>query len=106
MARTQLLDDLGVPYKYLEEKGYYSPVTKIQVSYLKPTFFDDRLKVKSIIKEPVRARFYISYEIFREEEKIAIGESEHVFVNKEKNIIKPPKIFYDAIMKLLINVNK
>jgi acyl-CoA thioester hydrolase len=98
-ARIQFCDSIGVPYKYLEDIGYYSPVTKVQVNYLQPAYFDDRLRICICMREPLRARFMIEYEVKRGEDLLATGNSEHVFVNREKRLTKPPREFVEAIAK-------
>lgn len=98
-ARILFCDSIGVPYKYLEDLGYYSPVIKIQVNYLLPAYFDDLIRVNLVMKEPVRARFAIEYEVSRGDDLLATGSSEHVFVNKEKRLVKPPREFVEAIEK-------
>ena len=42
-ARIQLLDDLGLPYNDLEERGYLLPVLECGAKFLQPAHFDDRL---------------------------------------------------------------
>ncbi len=101
VVRIQFFDDVGIPYKHLEELGYYSPVTEVQIKYHKPAFFDDRLIVKATMKDPVRVRFYVHYEVMRGEELLATGRTEHVFVNKQRNLVKPPKIFHDILNQKL-----
>ena len=44
-VRIQLLDDLGLPYNDLEERGYFLPVLECRAKFLQPAHFDDRLTV-------------------------------------------------------------
>ncbi len=92
-ARMRWFDVLGMPYKELEEKGYFLPVAEATVRYRKPVFFDDTLRIKLTVEEPIRARFCLSYQIIRGKEIVAEAKTVHVFINAQRKIILPPNDF-------------
>lgn len=98
VARVEMMDNLGLPYKQLENKeGSHMAVFEVHVKILKPAYFDDRLLVKAYIKERPKVRLTVEYEILREGVQIATAETKHAFMNSEKKAIKPPKVFMETI---------
>ncbi len=97
MARVELLDALGVPYRELEAAGYFLPVVEANVRYRKPARFDDRLIVRAQIKEPARLRIRLDYSIHRGEEVISTAFTQHAFIDREDTLIRPPERFLQAV---------
>jgi acyl-CoA thioester hydrolase len=93
IGRLELLHDLGISYKKMEEEGLILPVYSINTRFIKPAKFDDSLTLRTILKEIPTARITFEYEIYNSEnEKISTGETVLVFVNTHKNRpIKIPK---------------
>ena len=95
VARVESLRSLGVSYKDLEDMGILLPVTYFQIKYLKPAFYDENLSVRSHIVKLPSSRIFFKYETFNEKnEKINIGETSLVFLNKnsKKPVNCPDKI--------------
>ena len=99
VARVEMLRSLGFSYKMLEEKGIILPVLNYSIKYIRPAFYDDLLKIKTIIKDLPAARIRFDYETFNEkEELINIAETTLVFVNKKSGRPSaPPKDFMEVI---------
>jgi acyl-CoA thioester hydrolase len=93
IGRVEALRELGFPYKELEDNGIILPVLDYSIKYLKPAFYDDTLKVVTIIKETPTTRFSFEYEVYNQHnEKITIGTTTLVFIDQEtKKPTKPPK---------------
>lgn len=51
VARCQLLEEIGFPYEKMEEAGYFFPVIDLQVKYVKPIKFKQRVKVVCMPKQ-------------------------------------------------------
>ena len=91
VARVESLRSLGVSYKDLEDMGILLPVTYFQIKYLKPAFYDENLSVRSHIVKLPSSRIFFKYETFNEKnEKINIGETSLVFLNKTQKTCKLP----------------
>ena len=45
MARVALLDQLGTPYRQLEQEGFLLPVLETGLTYHRPSRFDDRVRI-------------------------------------------------------------
>jgi acyl-CoA thioester hydrolase len=96
-ARIDLLDQIGLPYQEIESKGYYIPVLSAQVEYLKPVSFNDQLSIQVMLKEKPKVRFSFQYQISLNNELIAKGSTEHVFINKQNNVTRIPDFFTEKI---------
>lgn len=98
-ARVEMMDKIGLPYIELEKQGALMPVLEVHIKFLAPAYFDDRLKVKLLIKECPRARIRVEYQVFRQKTLLAIGETLHTFINREGKAIRPPEAFLEMIKK-------
>lgn len=84
VARVELLRTLGVSYKELEDSGISLPVLDYKIKYLKPAFYDDKLRVKTEVRQLPGARIHFYYETFNADDvKINFAETTLVFVNTE-----------------------
>ena len=99
VGRTELLRDLGFPYREFERAGILLPVREAGVKYVKPAFYDDVLTVVTWISRKPGVRVYIEYEIVRDGESIATGFTEHVFTDAALRPVKPPKAFIDRMVE-------
>lgn len=55
MGRTALMREFGASYAELEKRGVILPVTRVQVEYRTPLFYDDAVRVVTRI-QTVRSR--------------------------------------------------
>lgn len=77
-ARWNLFRQLGAPYKKLEEKGFLLPVISMQIEFLKPAFYDEKLTIETSIVSFKGAKLVIGYQLFNEEMEV---------INKAKVIL-------------------
>lgn len=92
-GRIHLLDKLDLPYVEMEKNGFRLPVLAVNLRYRQPAFFDDRLAITVIMKEPPSVRFTLHYEVKRGNTLIATGSSEHAFVDSNGQPVRPPETF-------------
>lgn len=91
VGRTELMRKLGFPYSFLEKNNIMLPVKSLNVKYYKPAYYDDKLTVKTTIKEMPAIRIHFYYEIFNDrEELLTEGETTLVFIDSATR--KPRKI--------------
>lgn len=104
MGRTELMRDLGISYKSLEDKGIMLPVLELKTKFLIPAYYDDELTIKTTLKTYPGVRITFFYETFKEDgTKINEAETTLVFVNeKTMKPIKPPVLFLDRVKDLLV----
>jgi len=86
VGRVDALRQLGLTYKELENQGVMMPVLENHSEYISPAVYDDKLTIKTIIKERPAVRIKFHYEIYNEDEKlIHRGETLLVFVNMKSS---------------------
>jgi len=99
LARIEMLDEIGLPYKEVEAQDLFIPVLSASLDYKKPALFDDRLEVHLYMKEKPRARFRFDYEVRRGDELLATGQTSHGFMDKNGKGLRPPEKFLTLIQE-------
>lgn len=102
IGRTQLLKEIGFPYKQLEEDGLLLPVLEINLKYKKPARYDEEITIITRIKEKPFVKIRLEYEVKREEELLVTGSSVHAFMNRNAQPIKAPRHFIDSISHIIL----
>lgn len=62
IARVEMLRELGISYKALEDSGISLPVLEFRIKYLKPAYYDELLTVQTVMPELPSARIKFTYE--------------------------------------------
>lgn len=101
VARTEMLRSLGFTYKEWEDKGIILPVREMNIRYHAPSFYDDLLTVRTILKDLPTTRISFHHEVYNEKnDKLCTGNIDLVFINsKTGRPIRAPKEFLEAIMR-------
>ena len=87
IGRTEMIRELGMPYRSLEEKGLLLPVVELDVKFLKPAFYDDQIYIRTRITEMSHIRLTFDVQILREEQEhdsaqlLVTGHTKHVWLN-------------------------
>ena len=63
-ARTDLLRQLGMTYKDLEDQGFFLVVVKVEVRYKRPAHYDDVLTIRTTVTRTSPVRLEHKYEVF------------------------------------------
>ncbi|WP_313892354.1 thioesterase family protein [Psychrobacillus sp.] len=109
MGRTKLIQDIGFTYAGLEEDGYLSPVTNVNVNYKTSVKYGETVTVKTWVEHHGKLRTIYGYEILHNDGTIAsTATTEHVVVKKENfRPISLSKIHpeWDAKYKEIAKVN-
>lgn len=88
VARVEMLRNLGVSYKELEDSGISLPVLEYRIKYLKPAFYDQLLTIETKIPVLPSARIRFEYETRNENgDLLNIAETTLVFMNSQS--LKP-----------------
>lgn len=86
IGRVEMLRNLGMSYKSLEESGIMMPVTELRVNYHKPVHYDEEITIRTLIPEMPSVRIRFVYEIFDSRGELAnSGETTLVFVDRVRN---------------------
>ena len=99
VARVEAMKSLGVSYKNLEEQGVIMPVLYYETKYYKPAFYDDDLKIKTIIHELPKTRISFLFEIYNLK-KIKLNTSKVILAFVNLKTKKPGKAPAQLIKKL------
>ena len=102
VARTELIRDLGMSYKFIEEKGYNLPVYKMKITYHNPAKYDDLLRIETTILEKPGIKMKFLHKIYNED-NILINEAEVILVfidSKTKKACSSPEFFNKLIVPL------
>jgi acyl-CoA thioester hydrolase len=84
-ARTEMLREMGLPYKQLEDRGFLLPVIEVQCAYRVPARYDDVVEVRTVMKEITRLKIELTYEVRHSESAVLLAEGRtlHCFTNPE-----------------------
>ena len=91
MARTEALRSLGKTYRDLEESGCFLVVNKVECSYKRPAKYDDLVTVRTFIEKITHVKIEHRYEVWRDEELLAIGRTVLAAVDRDGHIIRIPE---------------
>jgi acyl-CoA thioester hydrolase len=88
IARIEYWRSIGISYKQMREGGHEFIIHRLNVEYLNPLFFDEVLTVAVGVKKLGRASFVLGYEIFRENNQLAVT-ADIELVCARNNVSKP-----------------
>jgi len=98
-GRTELMRQLGYPYRKMEGEGVMLPVIEVGSRYYKPARYDDLIRIITEMPAPPKATMRLNYRVVRlpGEELLAEGFTIHVFLNQFGKPIRPVKKFLQVI---------
>ncbi|MDB5282074.1 MAG: 4-hydroxybenzoyl-CoA thioesterase [Bacteroidota bacterium] len=74
-ARAEAIRSVGVSYKDIETSGVMMPVTRMNIKYIQPAFYDELLTIKAIVPHIPSRIILFKYEVLNEK-GILINEGE------------------------------
>jgi acyl-CoA thioester hydrolase len=103
-ARWDLFRQLGEPYKDLEEKGFLLPVINVQINFIKPAFYDERIVIETTINAIRGAKLFLGYKLFNEDQElINTAKITLAFVRiHSRKPCKPPEFIQRLFDKVLV----
>ncbi len=99
IGRTEMIRELGLTYKAIEETGIIMPVRSVNINYIKPARYDDLLTIKTIVEKIPTVKLYVRSQIYNQNNEL-LNEAEVVlaFFNSQTNRpCKVPDVFIDAV---------
>lgn len=100
IARCKLLDEFGYNYVQMKDSGYAWPVIESYVRYVQGIEFQQKIRVRAILKE-WENRLKIEYQIFDSEsdKRLTKGFTSQVAVNIESRemCFQSPQILLDRL---------
>ena len=100
-ARISWISNLELSYNEMEKSGIILPVSKLNVSYLRPAYFDDDLEVNVELAKLPTSRLIFNYTIKNKDEVVVKGTTVLAFLNKEsKNPVRCPDYMLEKVTPL------
>lgn len=82
IGRVEALRSLGISYKNMEDSGVMLPVLNLNIKYIKPLFYDDKVSLHTRVETMPSTRILFKYEMKNEKgELTTVAETSLVFVN-------------------------
>ena len=106
VGRTEMMREQNLPYKFIEENGYFMPVLTTHIDYKNPAFYDELIEVETRVEKVPELRVHIDHTVKSIERNIIIctGYVELVFLKKEnRKLTRPPEFFINAIKTYFTN---
>lgn len=91
IARTELLRELGVEYKDMEQAGFVSPVTNVSVDYKKSVTFGDTVNVRVWVDSYSKIRTVYGYELTDQDGHL-VGTAKTTHVVVKQGDFKPVRL--------------
>lgn len=96
-ARIDYMQQCGITYTTVEERGIIIPVLGVNIEYKKSVFFGDTILITEWLTKFSQVKFEIYYEIVNKEtgEVCATGTTSHCFLDKDLNPVRLKKDYTD-----------
>jgi len=82
-ARVEALRRLGASYKTMEEEGFFLVITRVELNYKRPAYFEDQLSVRMRIERMTTVRIDHAYQIMRNGEVLVEGKTTLACVDRD-----------------------
>lgn len=99
IGRSEMFRAWGMPYKAIESRGYFMPVSEVYCKFLTPAGYDDLLQIETTLDTSIKAGMQFTYNIFSENREIihVKGNSRHAFINSNGKVVRPPEFINELI---------
>jgi len=101
VGRSEMFRSMGIPYKSIESKGIFLPLSEMHCKFNAPSQYDDILLIETSIDTRYKAGMKFDYKIFNEDGKkrLANGYTKHACMDNNGRVVRPPKFLMDIISK-------
>jgi len=101
VGRSEMFRSLGIPYKSIESKGFFLPLSEMHCKFNAPSQYDDILVIETSLDLHYRAGMKFDYQIFSEngDKLLVSGYTKHACVDSGGRVVRPPKFLMDRIAK-------
>jgi acyl-CoA thioester hydrolase len=94
MGRVELLRSKGLSYRDLEAEGFLLVVVQASCKYYRPARYDDLLTLRTRVVRVTPARIEHHYQLFRDGELLAEGQTTLACVDRAGNVQRIPAILW------------
>jgi acyl-CoA thioester hydrolase len=98
-ARWELFRSIGISYRSVEEAGYMLPVISMNFKFHKTTHYDEKLRVKTTLREIKGVRIWFTYKLYNESDQmINEAATEMAFVKRNTwKVYSAPAFVLEAV---------
>jgi len=105
-GRTELMRDLGVTYREIENQGIVLPVIECYARYKAPAAYDDLLTIETSIIELKKVSCRFNYRIKRQEKNDSLtllvkGYTVHASVDSNSKLTRLPADLIEKLKKII-----
>ena len=92
LGRTELLRQIGFPYRQMEAGGFFFPLIEASCRYHAPAHYDDLVTVETAIDQLRPPYIDFRYRIYREPDHLLLvtGATKHVCINQDGALRREP----------------
>jgi acyl-CoA thioester hydrolase len=90
-GRTELLRAMGFSYRDIEDQGFFLVLTKLQVRYKSPAYYDDLLTLRTSVVRTTLVKIEHKYELMRGGVLLAEGETTLGCVDRQGKVQPLPE---------------
>jgi len=103
VGRVELMREMGVTYRKMEEEGAMIPVVEVTARYMASARYDDVLIVRTFVAGLRGSIIRLRYMILRAEDELLLceGESVHLVVGRDMKKCEVPVKYADGLAALL-----
>jgi acyl-CoA thioester hydrolase len=103
IGRSEMFRFLGLPYREIEAKGIFLPVSDLGCKFLLPVRYDDQVIIETSLDHAVRGGMKFDYTVHIGESDLTVakGYTRHACVNKEGKVVRPPFFLRELINRCL-----
>ena len=94
-ARTELLRQLGLSYRTMEDEGFFLVITQVEVKFKSPARYDDVLTIKTTVTRSTPVRIEHLYEVTCEGRAVAEGKTTLACVDRAGKLQALPDWFQE-----------
>jgi len=103
VGRTEMMRELGLPYKVIEESGYIMPLFASHLEYKNPALYDELLEVETRVEKLPLVKVHLDYTIRSLDRNLVVveGYTDLAFVKRDTNkVTRSPQFFLDKFKSL------
>lgn len=102
-ARTDMLNQIGLPYDKIEELGVITPIVELNCNYHKSAHYNEEISIETKIVKFTPVKFIVKYELFNtKNELINSGTTTLTWVDRKSfKIVNMKKAFPEVFDKIL-----
>lgn len=93
IGRCELFRGLGHPFRDYVAQGLYLAVIAAHCQYRRPARYDDDLGIRAGIRKVSGARITLAYAVYRDDELLVEGETEHAVLDDDGRPQRMPAVF-------------